>query len=229
MAGRSPRAVVIASGARYRRPSIPALIDFEGRGSPTGPLPSRLGAAGEGTVLVGGGTRGTGSGLPLRSRCPRPVLIRGSTLSQSMSRYRGPDRRHLNIHVHPFTELAALRGNERGAETVRWKNNQTGLETEANIRHVFPSCADPATEGSGLRRRARWKGFVKTGADLTLQDLVQAGREMSPERWRRAFRVSSPSATCVAARETRRGPSAKGRRWWANSTLPGRAGRTRSG
>jgi thioredoxin reductase (NADPH) len=35
------RAIVIASGARYRRPAIPRLADFEGGGSPTGPLPSR--------------------------------------------------------------------------------------------------------------------------------------------------------------------------------------------
>src|SRR5882724_12042830 len=88
-----------------------------------------------------------------------------------------------NIHVHPLTELTALRGNEGGElEKVRWKNQRTGVENEANVRHVFLFVgADPATEW--LRScdvALDGKGFVKTGAELTLQELVRAGRRDVP-------------------------------------------------
>src|SRR2546425_1180049 len=112
------------------------------------------------------------------------LLIRGSTLSQSMSRYL-VDRiaATSNIHVHPLTELTALGGNERRElEKVRWKNQRTGVENEANVRHVFLFVgADPATEW--LRScdvALDGKGCVKTGADLTLQELVRAGRRDVP-------------------------------------------------
>jgi thioredoxin reductase (NADPH) len=88
-----------------------------------------------------------------------------------------------NIQVHPFTELTALRGNERGElEKVRWKNKQTGVENEANVRHVFLFVgADPATGWlRGCEVALDGKGFVKTGADLTLQELVRAGRRDVP-------------------------------------------------
>src|SRR5262249_42907631 len=106
------------------------------------------------------------------------------TLSQSMSRYL-VDRIDAtsNIHVHPFTELSALQSNDRGElEKVRWKNNQTGAETEANIRHVFLFVgADPATEWlRSCEGVLDGKGFVKTGSDLTLQELVRAGRKDVP-------------------------------------------------
>jgi len=39
------RSVVIASGARYRRPDIPGIADLEGEGSPTGRRPSRRSCA----------------------------------------------------------------------------------------------------------------------------------------------------------------------------------------
>src|SRR5437016_13198677 len=88
-----------------------------------------------------------------------------------------------NIHVHPLTELTALRGNERGdMEKVRWKNQRTGLENEANVRHVFLFVgADPATEWlRGCEVALEGKGFVKTGVDRTLQELVRAGRKDGP-------------------------------------------------
>jgi len=182
----STRAVVIASGARYRRPSIPALDTFEGRGISywASPIEARS-CRGRDVVLVGGGNSAGQGAVFLSGHAARVLLlIRGSTLSQSMSRYL-VDRiaATSNIHVHPLTELTALRGNERGElEKVRWKNQRTGLENEANVRHVFLFVgADPATEWlRGCDVALDGKGFVKTGADLTLQELVRAGRRDVP-------------------------------------------------
>ncbi len=182
----STRAVVIASGARYRRPSIPALDDFEGRGVSywASPIEARS-CRGKDVVLVGGGNSAGQGAVFLSGHAARVLLLfRGSTLSQSMSRYL-VDRiaATSNIHVHPLTELTALRGNERGElEKVRWKNQRTGVENEANVRHVFLFVgADPATEWlRGCEVALDGKGFVKTGTDLTLQELVRAGRREVP-------------------------------------------------
>src|SRR2546422_3439977 len=195
----STRAVVIASGARYRRPSIPTLGDFEGRGVSywASPIEARS-CRGRDVVLVGGGNSAGQGAVFLSGHAARVLLlIRGSTLSQSMSRYL-VDRiaATSNIHVHPLTELTALGGNERGElEKVRWKNQRTGVENEANVRHVFLFVgADPATEWlRGCDVALDGKGFVKTGADLTLQELVRAGRRDVP----RPLETSAPGVFAI--------------------------------
>ena len=182
----STRAVVIASGARYRRPSIPALESFEGRGVSywASPIEARS-CRGQDVVLVGGGNSAGQGAVFLSGHAARVLmLIRGSSLSQSMSRYL-VDRIEAisNIHVQPFTELSALQASERGElEKVRCKNNQTGVENVANVRHVFVFVgADPATEWlRSCEVVLDEKGFVKTGSDLTLQELVRAGRKDVP-------------------------------------------------
>ena len=182
----STRAVVIASGARYRRPSIPALENFEGRGVSywASPIEARS-CRGKDVVLVGGGNSAGQGAVFLSGHAARVLLLtRGSTLSQSMSRYL-VDRiaATSNIHVHPRTEVTALLGNELGElEKVRWKNQSTGVEHDADVRHVFLFVgADPATEWlRGCEVALDGKGFVKTGTDLTLQELVRAGRRDVP-------------------------------------------------
>jgi thioredoxin reductase (NADPH) len=182
----SARAVVIASGARYRRPSIPGLGDFEGRGVSywASPIEARA-CRGKDVVLVGGGNSAGQAAVFLSGHAARVLLlVRGPTLSQGMSRYL-VDRiaATSNIHVHPFTELTALKGNQQG-ELARagWKNHRTGCEDEADVGHVFLFVgAVPATEWlQGCDVALDEKGFVKTGADLTLQELVRAGRRDVP-------------------------------------------------
>jgi len=98
----------------------PELTTSRGpRGSPTGLSTSRLGAAGRDVVLVGGGNiGGTGSGLPLRSRCPRAVLF-GFEPVPEQSRYLvGRIAGHPNIGP-PVTELTATPGERPGS----WKRS----------------------------------------------------------------------------------------------------------
>jgi len=195
----STRAVVIASGARYRRPSIPGLENFEGRGVSywASPIEARS-CRGRDVVLVGGGNSAGQGAVFLSGHAARVlVLIRGSNLSESMSRYL-VDRiaATSNIHVHPFTELSALQANERGElEKVRLKNNHTGVEKEAAVRHVFLFVgADPATEWlRSCEVVLDGKGFVKTGSDLTLQELVRAGRKDVP----RPLETSAPGVFAI--------------------------------
>jgi thioredoxin reductase (NADPH) len=68
-------------------------------------------------ILVGGGNSAGQAAVYLSGHAARVLmLVRGSGLSQSMSRYL-EDRiaATSNIHVHPFSELTALMPDERAS------------------------------------------------------------------------------------------------------------------
>src|SRR3982074_212410 len=158
--GRRVRAatVVVASGARYRRPDVPHLREFEGRGVWywASPIEARL-CRQEEIVLVGGGNSAGQAAVFLREYAAKIwMLVRGPSLAESMSQYlidriKAAD----NIEVLTHTEIVALYGSrKKQLERVRWRNNATGEQTEKPIRHVFLFIgADPATnflEDSGV-------------------------------------------------------------------------------
>ncbi len=163
------RTVVVASGARYRRPAIPDIARFEGRGVWywASPIEARL-CAGEEVVLVGGGNSAGQAAVFLSAHASKVrMLVRGSGLAESMSRYL-IDRiaATSNIELMTETEIVALSGPpDGGVEKVRWRNRRSGAETEAPIRNVFLFIgADPATEWlQGCGVAVDKSGFVTTG------------------------------------------------------------------
>jgi thioredoxin reductase (NADPH) len=169
--------VVVATGARYRRPPIPHLEEFEGRGVRywVSPIEARM-CRDEEVVLVGGGNS-AGQAVVFLSGFARKVwmLVRGPGLAASMSRYL-IDRIAAapNIELLPHTEIVALSGTTEGQlERVRWRSNKTGAEQEKAIRNLFLFIgADPATgwlNGCGVVTDAQ--GFVQTGAGIAPGDL----------------------------------------------------------
>jgi thioredoxin reductase (NADPH) len=166
------RAVVVASGAKYRRLSIAELADFEGRGIWywASPNEARL-CAGEEVVLVGGGNSAGQAAVFLSAHAMKVrMMVRGPGLAESMSRYL-IDRIAAapNIELMTMTEIVALSGAaSTGLERVRWRDRRTGAETEAPVRHVFLFIgADPATEWlEGCGVTVDKAGFVITGARL---------------------------------------------------------------
>lgn len=175
------RSVVVASGARYRRPEIEKLADFEGRGVWywASPIEARLCTEQE-VILVGGGNS-AGQAAVFLSGHARKVLmvIRGGGLGASMSRYlierieAAP-----NIELIFNAEVVGLEGAKDGSlERVRWGSRLSGEESTFDIRNLFLFVgADPATgwlDGCGVMvDRA---GFVVTGA----QDKKSEGRPAS--------------------------------------------------
>lgn len=166
------RTAVVASGARYRRPAIPDIARFEGRG--VWYWASRIEAGlcmGAEVVLVGGGNSAGQAAVFLSAHATRVLMmVRGPGLAETMSRYlinriaSAP-----NIELMTRTEVVALGGPPDGAlETIRWKNNQTGDETEKPIRNLFLFIgADPATDwlrGCGVEFDRH--GFVVTGSHV---------------------------------------------------------------
>ena len=165
------RTAVVASGARYRRPAIPRLEEFEGRGVWywASPIEART-CRQEHVALVGGGNSAGQAAVFLSAYATRvSILVRGDGLAATMSSYL-IDRIAAtgNIEVLPRTELITLAGAPGShLERVRWRRMTTGEETELPIRNVFLFIgADPATQWlSGCGVALDTKGFVLTGSD----------------------------------------------------------------
>jgi thioredoxin reductase (NADPH) len=163
------RTIVIASGARYRRPDVPGLTEFEGRGVWywASALEAKMYSQAE-VALVGGGNSAGQAAVFLSGYASRVhMLVRGPGLAASMSRYL-IDRIDAtpNIELHPDTQLTRLHGDRPGGlAAVTWRNGQTGFEEQRPLRHVFLFVgADPETdwlEGCSVARDAH--GFVLTG------------------------------------------------------------------
>jgi thioredoxin reductase (NADPH) len=163
------RAVVIATGARYRKLRVPNLDKFEMEGihySATA-LEARV-CTEEDVIVVGGGNSAGQAAVFLTSYAKHVhILIRAGELASTMSEYlvqRIDSSRHITLH--PYTEIVELRGRER-LESVLWKNRKTGEQQELAIRNVFVMIgADPCTEWLKDCVRLDSNGFVLTGASV---------------------------------------------------------------
>src|SRR5262249_5054187 len=170
------RAVVIATGARYRRPGIPNLAQFEGRGVSywASPVEARL-CRNEDVALLGGGNSAGQAAVFLASHARHVrMLVRGPGISSTMARYL-VDRiaASPNIAVLCDTEVVELLGTpDQGLRGVRWRNRRTGAEDQHPIAHLFLfTGADPAASWlTGCDIPLDEKGFIRTGADVLPTD-----------------------------------------------------------
>ena len=162
------RSLIVASGARYRRPAIANLSDFEGTCVHywASPIESRL-CAGQEVALVGAGNS-AGQAVVYLSRHVKKVwmIVRGSSLEASMSQYLVERIRSLgNVEVLLRTEICGLEGEGSTLTGLRWKNRDTGTLTAHPIGHLFLFIgADPNTDwlaDSGIALDE--KGFIVTG------------------------------------------------------------------
>jgi thioredoxin reductase (NADPH) len=176
------RAIVVASGARYRRPEIEKLEKFEGRGVWywASPIEARLCAEQE-IVLVGGGNSAGQAAVFLSGHAKKVhMVIRGGGLGASMSRYlieRIEATPNIDLVFH--TEVVGLEGREDAAlERARLRSRLSGEESMLDIRNLFLFAgADPATgwlDGCGVTLDRG--GFVVTGA----QSEQNQGRLVAP-------------------------------------------------
>ncbi|HXD39510.1 MAG TPA: FAD-dependent oxidoreductase [Ramlibacter sp.] len=181
------RTVVIASGARYRRPAVPRLAEFEGRGIWywASALEARM-CSGSEVALVGGGNSAGQAAVFLSQHAAKVnVLVRGPSLAASMSRYL-IDRIEAtpNIELRPHTELTQLHGDPaEGLVAVTWRDHQNRVERQMALRNVFLFVgAEPETQwlrGCGVAIDSN--GFVLTGelAAVPGQGHVPAALETS--------------------------------------------------
>jgi len=171
------RAVVIAAGAQYRKLPLPNLAKFEGVGVYYGAtnVEAQLCERDE-VVIVGGGNSAGQAAIFLAGRASHVhLVVRGPGLSDTMSRYliqrieESP-----MITLRPFTEIESIDGEDH-LECVRWRNSKTGQGETRAIRHLFLM--------TGAAPNTAWlkgcvvlddKQFIKTGMDLTADELARA-------------------------------------------------------
>jgi thioredoxin reductase (NADPH) len=175
------RSIVIASGARYRRLDVENLARFENAGVYYGAtfVEARL-CEGEEAIVIGGGNSAGQAAVYLSGIAKHVhMLVRGEGLADSMSRYliRRIEETP-NITLRTRTEIVGLRGNTE-LTGVQWRNGDGEVE-ERPVRHVFCMMgADPCTSWLKGCVALDDKGFVKTGQDLTAEELASTDWTLS--------------------------------------------------
>jgi thioredoxin reductase (NADPH) len=174
----STRTVLIATGAQYRKLPLENLSRFEGAGVYYGAtfVEAQL-CGGEEVIVVGGGNSAGQAAVFLAQTAKRVyMLVRSNSLAASMSRYL--IRRIENsptIILRLQTEIVAVEGKDH-LESVYWRNSQTGQTEKHEISHLFiMTGADPNTRWLDGCIALDDKGFIKTGPDLSPENLSAAG------------------------------------------------------
>jgi thioredoxin reductase (NADPH) len=179
------RAVVLACGARYRKPELAGLSTYEGCGVYywASPLEARR-CLGDEVVLVGGGNS-AGQAAVYLSAHARTVhmLIRGPGLAASMSSYlieriaATP-----NIVLHTHTALTALEGDGECLSGVRWQKKGED-EVSVAARNVFLFVGADPNSGwlADCGVQVDQHGFVMTGTDVMLARCRVTGQMLNPD------------------------------------------------
>ena len=162
------RTVVIASGARYRRPDISNLSTFEGAGISywASPIEAKL-CEGEEVALIGGGNSAGQAVVFLAPRVKRlHLIVRGTGLEATMSRYLVDRIGALpNVDLHVGKEIIALEGDQaNGLTAAVLRHRPSGAIHACALRHLFLFIgADPNTGWLQNCVATDQKGFVITG------------------------------------------------------------------
>ncbi len=192
------RAIIIATGAKYRKLDLPSLPHFEGAGVYycATYLESQL-CAGEEVAVVGGANSAGQAAVFLADAAERVhMLVRGPGLAESMSRYLIQRIENTpKVVLRTRTQVEALEG-DNGLERIRWRHLDTGERQTREIRNLFlMTGADPNTgwlEGCLVLDD---KKFVKTGGDLLPEELASAKWPLSRRPY--LMETSIPGVFCV--------------------------------
>jgi thioredoxin reductase (NADPH) len=157
------RAVVLATGAEYRRLSVAGLDQYEGISAfyDAGPLEGQLCAAHRVAVVGGGNSAGQAAVWLARGGALVTLLHRRAQLAETMSHYLIDELDRYGVAVRDRSEISELQGHNGQVESVT-------LTDDATLRFsylFFFLGADPCTTwlDDVVARDAR--GFVLTGSD----------------------------------------------------------------
>lgn len=170
------RTVIVASGARYRRPAIGNLSDFDNNGISywASPIEAKL-CEGEEIALIGGGNSAGQAVVFLAPKVKHlHMIVRGNGLEASMSKYLIDRIMALpNVTLHTGAEVVALGGDNQGLASATFRDRASGAEETYPLRHLFLFIgADPNAEWLKGCVETDAKGFIITGDKFS----VDAGR-----------------------------------------------------
>ena len=193
------RSIIIAAGAQYNTPNVANLKKFEGNGIYYAAtfMESQL-CGGDEVVVIGGGNSAGQAAIFLAETAQKVyMLVRGKTLSETMSRYLTQRiTKHPVIELHVEAELQSLEG-DLHLDRVTWLDRASGERVTRDIRHVFVM--------AGASPRSDWlrgcialdqRGFVLTGRDLD-PILADAPRKWPLDRPPQMLETSLPAVFAV--------------------------------
>ncbi len=173
------KTVVIASGAKYRRPSIPDIAQFEGAGIAywASAIEAKL-CENDDIALVGGGNSAGQAVAFLAPRVRRLHLVIRRSLTETMSTYLIDRIAALpNVEMHVGCELTALSGDPYGRLAATVTNFESQREKSYDLRKVFMFIgADPNTDWIKCRIKTDDKGFIRTGTGFSPEVEEELGR-----------------------------------------------------
>lgn len=160
------RAVVLATGARYRKLAVPGIESFEGKCVYYAATYYEALMCGTGpVVIVGGGNSAGQAAVFLAERVSRVyVMIRGDDLNENMSRYLVDRvRQHPRVTVRLHTEVREVHG-DHSLDAVVAEDTRTGERQWIQARALFVFIgAVPNTSWLVGAIKLDDHGFVATG------------------------------------------------------------------
>lgn len=199
------RALVIATGAQYRKLPIKNLERFEGRGIYYGatPMEAQLCSGAEVAVVGAGNSAGQGAIYLSKSSKAVHIVYRRADIRETMSEYLVRRLEEApNIFLHPSSAIDQLHGMEDAdAESdrlsaVTFINSETKETQRCPTTFVFLFVgAAPFTQWLPEFLSCDKNGFVKTGPDIDNLELVKAGWQL--ERMPSRFETSLPRIYAV--------------------------------
>ena len=164
------RAIVVATGARYRRLPVERLAEMEGSGVYYAATEVEAQKCTGAVVVVGGGNSAGQAAVFLSRRLEVHLVIRGTSLDATMSRYLIDQiERDARITVHYWTQVKALLGANVLEGVV--------IESADGERKELPACglfsfigAEPNTDWLNKCLQVDEDGFILTGSDVASTD-----------------------------------------------------------
>jgi thioredoxin reductase (NADPH) len=160
------RAVVVASGAQYRKLSVENYAEYENRGIFYAATSMEAVLCRDNEVIVVGGGNSAGQAAAFLSGIAKHLhyIVRGTSLATTMSQYlisRIESSSHITLYMG--SEIVSLEG-DKGLEWVTWTNRRTGETTRKPIGSVFVMIgAEPNSGWLYGTVKLDKKGFILTG------------------------------------------------------------------
>jgi thioredoxin reductase (NADPH) len=165
------RAVLLATGAEYRRLPVDGLAEYEGLSVfyAAGPPEAQLCGASRVAVVGGGNSAGQAAVWLARGGALVTLLHRRADLRETMSDYLVRELERYGVAVRDRSEIAALHGADGHLEAVRLTS---GERVPFSFLFLFLG-ARPCTEwlGDGVDRDEN--GFILTGTDAQSDHLLE--------------------------------------------------------
>jgi thioredoxin reductase (NADPH) len=165
------RAVILATGAEYRRLACDDLADYEGLSVfyAAGPPEAQLCGASRVAVVGGGNSAGQAAVWLARGGALVTLLHRRADLRETMSDYLVRELERYGVAVRDGSEIGALHGTDGRLEAVTLKS---GERVPFSFLFFFLG-ASPCTQWLGDTVARDENGFILTGADARADHLLE--------------------------------------------------------